>query len=527
MAKFNPFEKELEAEESEVAADEKSDLLAKLKQLAMNQAAPGTVSDSPEVMQAMASAQAVPEEAEISTGILPSQVAGVPGAEVVPQDVLRKQTELALDARMNPGEEEEDPYMSNARLSAMGQQMPVGEQEVSDEEIKQLASKAKAPSSPKEGGEGKAPASAFASLAELSGGSSSIDDAQAERRDALASAERSRLAETIRAGLSSAPGTIEYSPDFSEADRVAKLGGLGMQEVKEDLDLKPAEAMADANSEISNEYRAMAKELLGRDVPEGLSAAQLAKTLPMLQQIASAKKSKEVSPWQQFMMKNRSESLDLRTKKEERLKEKFGYSKTEKYEDDAARTLKDLRGRKPFQDAEKIVMEIGKLRPLIEDAKANGGQSLSMLGPKIAKGLAGEVGVLTEQDVTRYVNNPQVAQGIYDRFLKGTKGKLSDISAENLLRLAEVMEKASKANLESLIDEEATLFSRRENIPYDDARYFIDAKFEKAGSAPKEAKASAGSEPITVRRKSDGAEKTLPPEKAAKYLNDPKFERVK
>ncbi len=511
MAKFNPFDDSAE----EIAPEEKQDLLAQLQQLAKSQT-------SPRAMQALANARPAPNEVAPGTGRLPSVISGVPGDEGNVESEMKQRTALALDAKMNPGEVE-DPYMNNGRLSAMGLQMPVGDQSsVSDEQIKQMASKASSLSSNK--APASLPATAFAGLAELGSQGSMIDDAQAARREALASGERSRLAETLRAGLSSAAGTTEYSPDFSEADRLAKLGELDMQEAKEDLSLKPEEEMADATSSISNEYRSLAKELLGRDVPENLSAAQLAKTLPMLQQIASAKKAKEITPWQQFMMQNKSESLDLRREKESRLVDKFGYQKTEKYEDDANKTLKDLRARKPFQDAEKIVLEIGKLRPLIEDARANGGQSLSMLGPKIAKGLAGEVGVLTEQDVTRYVNNPQVAQGIYDRFLKGTQGKLSEMSAENLLRLAEVMEKSSRASLDALIDEEATLFSRRENIPYEDARYFIDAKFQKPTASPAK---ESGSEPITVRRKSDGVEKTLAPEQAAKYLNDPKFERVK
>lgn len=142
--------------------------------------------------------------------------------------------------------------------------------------------------------------------------------------------------------------------------------------------------------------------------------------------------------------------------------------------EDFRKATKDLRSRKPFQQAESILSEAPTIRGLVDDAFKNGGQSLSILGPKIAKGIAGEVGVLTEQDVTRYVSNPQLAQKALDTYSKLTKGKLTGESKDNILRMLEVMETVARGRIKDMTAEEATLLSRRENISKQEAQFKID-----------------------------------------------------
>jgi len=166
----------------------------------------------------------------------------------------------------------------------------------------------------------------------------------------------------------------------------------------------------------------------------------------------------------------RKESLGLRS-------DKFTEKKKQKLQDDAEKAIKSMRGTDAWKDSEKALSSIREVDLLLEDAHVKGGQSLSMLGPRIAKGIAGEVGVLTEQDVTRYVKNPQLVQGILDTKAKLMEGKLTDESYENLKRLLEVSKRAAEDKRRSAVDREARLFARREGVPFEDALYMIDEAY--------------------------------------------------
>lgn len=150
-------------------------------------------------------------------------------------------------------------------------------------------------------------------------------------------------------------------------------------------------------------------------------------------------------------------------------------------EADAQRALKDLRGTERYKVSEKMLAGVPVVRNLIKDANIKGGQSLSMLGPKVARSIANEVGVLTDTDVTRYVKNPSLAGGLKDSLLKIKSGKMSDVTADNLMRLVEIMEKSANDQIGMAIDRESKLFSRRSGLSYDEARSLIDSNAKVSG----------------------------------------------
>lgn len=184
--------------------------------------------------------------------------------------------------------------------------------------------------------------------------------------------------------------------------------------------------------------------------------------------------------------KVREDSLELR-------KEKLKNSITQKYQDDAEKTIKLTRASDSWKDAEKALSSIPNIELLLEDAYIEGGQSLSMLGPKIAKGIAGEVGVLTEQDVTRYVKNPQLAEGMLDSLSKIKSGKLTEASYENIKRLLEISKQAAQGKMDNAIMRDAQLFAKRENIPLDQAYELFDNNFRKDAEAIDSIKKEKGS----------------------------------
>lgn len=153
--------------------------------------------------------------------------------------------------------------------------------------------------------------------------------------------------------------------------------------------------------------------------------------------------------------------------KEARLGNQFNQNLGFKYQQAAEKS-------KSAVAAQGVLDEIPQLKVLLDDAYKNGGQSLAMLGPRIAKGLAGEVGVLTEQDVTRYVRNPALAQWIISGAEKKFEGKLTPQDYSNLMRLGTLMQENAQVKLQSAYKRAAKNMSRNMKIPLEDAELLVN-----------------------------------------------------
>lgn len=129
------------------------------------------------------------------------------------------------------------------------------------------------------------------------------------------------------------------------------------------------------------------------------------------------------------------------------LYDKFDEDTTKKKVD----MLKAVEGNKVYQQAEQAIAEGKTVRALVNDAYAKGGQSLAALGTRLAKYM-GEVGVLTEEDVTRYVKNPSLVGGMVDTFQKLKSGNISGASKENIERLLDVIGKEQAEKQKSIIN---------------------------------------------------------------------------
>lgn len=186
-------------------------------------------------------------------------------------------------------------------------------------------------------------------------------------------------------------------------------------------------------------------------------------------------KGKPIEIYQDPYMKSgaevRKDSLDLR-------REKLKNTQSQKFQDDAAKAVDSLRKTDSWKDAEKSLASIPNIEVLLDDAYTNGGQSLSMLGPRIAKGIAGEVGVLTEQDVTRYVKNPELIEGLMDSLTKIQSGKLTESSYENIKRLLDISKQSSQDKMDTAVIREASLLSKREGIDIEEAYRLLDDTYK-------------------------------------------------
>jgi len=188
------------------------------------------------------------------------------------------------------------------------------------------------------------------------------------------------------------------------------------------------------------------------------------------------KQAQEISPLEAARMQNYNN-----------IEKNRGFKRDQAQEADAQRTLKDLRGTEEYKSSIKMTTQVPVIRKLITDANIHGGQSLSMLGPKVAKGIAGEVGVLTQEDVKRYVKDPSLLGGMRDSLAKLKSGKLTDVTADNLNRLLDIMDTHAKTKIAEATKREAVLFSRRSGMSVSEAMYKLDATASAGQTGPTKA----------------------------------------
>jgi len=202
------------------------------------------------------------------------------------------------------------------------------------------------------------------------------------------------------------------------------------------------------------------------------------KTLTTASYADMEKLSKESGEMSKFQLGK----LELDNRREKRVGEQFSATQVRMFQGRAAKATQSMRQTDSWKSSEVALGEESGLRAILHDAKTNGGQSISVLGVKMAKAL-GEVGALSESDVTRYVKDPSIAGQIRDTMARLKSGKISGESAENLERVLDAMSASATRKRDFAIHREATIFSRVNNIPLDEARFFLDEAFEMPESA--------------------------------------------
>lgn len=131
-----------------------------------------------------------------------------------------------------------------------------------------------------------------------------------------------------------------------------------------------------------------------------------------------------------------------------------------------------------YKSAIGVINEMPTMKSLLDEAYTKGGQALSMLGPRIAKGLAGEVGVLTEQDVTRYVRNPALVEWLLSGASKKFEGKLTEQDYSNLMRLGTIMEENANKKMKEAYRQAAVKMSRNLGMDLEDAELLVNPNID-------------------------------------------------
>lgn len=113
-------------------------------------------------------------------------------------------------------------------------------------------------------------------------------------------------------------------------------------------------------------------------------------------------------------------------------------------------------------------LALDQVNELIKLTKSGNTVSSAALGIKIAKGL-GEVGVMTEQDVVRYIQSKKLSQKVVD-ILSGTFiGKPSDVTLDEIKGVTDVIQYIQNNKLQPVFNDYVNTLSANFNMPKEEA----------------------------------------------------------
>ncbi|TXH48211.1 MAG: hypothetical protein E6Q97_25220 [Desulfurellales bacterium] len=124
---------------------------------------------------------------------------------------------------------------------------------------------------------------------------------------------------------------------------------------------------------------------------------------------------------------------------------------------------------KQYKDAQQSRFAGGLLNELIAANKGGNQVSSSMIKTKMAK-LAGEVGALTESDVTRYATSPAKGRIAADKWNQWTAGNFSNATTAELQELVTLMTRKASADLKAIEDEFISQYSKTYEVDEGRAR---------------------------------------------------------
>lgn len=127
---------------------------------------------------------------------------------------------------------------------------------------------------------------------------------------------------------------------------------------------------------------------------------------------------------------------------------------------------------------------LNEMNSIMEEVRKGNTVAISGLGVKMARAM-GEVGVLTEQDVVRYVQSPQLVRKWSDIIKRGVWGKLSTETTNEIDEMVGLLQGVAKEKIIPIFERHAHTLAKETGITFDEAMDYI-------GSPEKVAKSVTG-----------------------------------
>lgn len=222
----------------------------------------------------------------------------------------------------------------------------------------------------------------------------------------------------------------------------------------------------DPMSDISKQYQVTAMKALqtmGANVDQAtiskMSASQLESQMPNIEKLAKMQNDRDMKEMQM------SAYAELRKGAKDQ--------RTDKYIADIALRL---RNDPKVKQLEKEGVAFDSAENLLKLAQAGNTTAFAALGTKMARAM-GEVGVLTETDVHRYVTSPALARKIADKANILFSGHPTAATLEELQVISKAMEGKFKSHLTGVADHYANIASANYGIDKAEAQRRLNTEF--------------------------------------------------
>ncbi len=232
------------------------------------------------------------------------------------------------------------------------------------------------------------------------------------------------------------------------------------------LQLTQAEQLADPQSNMSRFLQAQVKKFSPGISDEMLSSTPgqtLLKSMPILQTIIAAEGRKEAASLRATMIKDRlaQRGIQMQEAEQRRLSQAF------------IRMGQDLEKHPVVKKLNEQGYAFSNIENLMKQVSGGNEVAMAAVGPQFARAL-GEVGVLTENDVTRYTRAQSLPRAFADKMKKWIQGTPTEWTQDEIKHVSQVFQQGFKHKFQPIYDSYAARMSRNFGIPIEEAYYRLD-----------------------------------------------------
>lgn len=257
-----------------------------------------------------------------------------------------------------------------------------------------------------------------------------LDEIREERQDSRNRIERAR-ADDQRSKLL--------------AKSIAALGEIGANQVQRDVGVKldQPKLIQSAGNDI--------------DTTSDLIKDRDSRLKGLMAELKGIQKE-SLTPYQQKQLDFYNRSLELKEKQQEAINERQQRSFSQrdedrqiKAEDRVYKVISDYEKHPVVKELDKQGISFDQADSLIDAVESGNEIALGALGTKMARAM-GEVGVLTDQDVKRYIQAQSLVQKAKDTYGRNFQGQLSEQTLKDIQDVTKKMKKGFDKKREDLYD---------------------------------------------------------------------------
>lgn len=287
--------------------------------------------------------------------------------------------------------------------------------------------------------------------------------------------EKTKYEETV--GLRDKKAKAEKENTMFNLDVQSKQANLK----KIEQEMKDDSLMADPASEISRAAKEATKQRLTKIgwSPEqlarldGMSAKQIESMFGKMnpeyiyQSELNAQQARENAEMRRRELAERAEerklARELDKSREDRLQDQYNRSEVKNYQFKAEDQVKKLRDIQQGADELDGLLALSETNP----------QAYNAIGTKLAKAM-GEVGALTENDVTRYVGRKDLQGRIAKAGNDLMKGTIRQEDMQYIKEIVDVLREKSNRKVEKVYRDAASLYAKNTGVPIEKAEAYFN-----------------------------------------------------